>query len=79
MKHLEDDDLILYLYGEAEDPEAMRRQIESSEELRVPLPDPAAGAGRGGRRRRPRAGRRLRRRGLGAAPAPARRGETGAG
>lgn len=35
MKHLEDDDLILYLYGEAEDPEAMRRQIESSEELRA--------------------------------------------
>jgi hypothetical protein len=33
MKHLEDDDLILYLYGEAEDPEAMRRQIEDSEEL----------------------------------------------
>lgn len=35
MKHLEDDDLILYLYGEAEDPEAMRQQIESSEELRA--------------------------------------------
>ena len=35
MKHLEDDDLILYLYGEAEDPEAMRRQIEDSEELRA--------------------------------------------
>jgi negative regulator of sigma E activity len=35
MKHLEDDDLILYLYGEAEDPEAMRRQIEESEELRA--------------------------------------------
>lgn len=35
MKHLDDDDLILYLYGEAEDPEAMRRHIESSEELRA--------------------------------------------
>ncbi len=35
MKNLEDDDLILYLYGEAEDPEAMRRQIEESEELRA--------------------------------------------
>lgn len=35
MKHLEDDDLILYLYGEAEDPEAMRRRIEDSEELRA--------------------------------------------
>jgi polyhydroxyalkanoate synthesis regulator phasin len=35
MKHLEDDDLILYLYGEAEDPEAMRRQMEDSEELRA--------------------------------------------
>jgi hypothetical protein len=35
MKPLEDDDLILYLYGEAEDPEAMRRQIEESEELRA--------------------------------------------
>ena len=35
MKHLEDDDLILYLYGEAEDPEAMRRQIEDSEDLRA--------------------------------------------
>jgi hypothetical protein len=35
MKQLEDDDLILYLYGEAEDPDAMRQQIESSEELRA--------------------------------------------
>ena len=35
MKTLEDDDLILYLYGEAEDPEAVRRQIESSAELRA--------------------------------------------
>jgi hypothetical protein len=35
MKPLEDDDLILYLYGEAEDPEAVRRQIESSGELRA--------------------------------------------
>lgn len=34
MKPLEDDDLILYLYGEAEDPEAVRRQLEASEELR---------------------------------------------
>jgi len=34
MKALEDDDLILYLYGESEDPEAVRRQIESSDELR---------------------------------------------
>ncbi len=34
MNQLEDDDLILYLYGEAEDPEAVRRQIEASEELR---------------------------------------------
>ncbi|MEA2601689.1 MAG: hypothetical protein QOF89_2681 [Acidobacteriota bacterium] len=30
-----DDDLILYLYGESEDPEAVRRQIESSPELRA--------------------------------------------
>jgi hypothetical protein len=35
MKPLEDDDLILYLYGESEDPEAVRRQIESSPELRA--------------------------------------------
>lgn len=35
MNTLEDDDLILYLYGEAEDPEAVRRQIESSPELRA--------------------------------------------
>lgn len=35
MKSLEDDDLILYLYGESEDPEAVRRQIESSPELRA--------------------------------------------
>jgi hypothetical protein len=35
MKPLEDDDLILYLYGESEDPEAVRRQIESSAELRA--------------------------------------------
>jgi len=34
MKPLEDDDLILYLYGESEDPEAVRRQLESSGELR---------------------------------------------
>ncbi|HEY7214421.1 MAG TPA: hypothetical protein VIC28_07310 [Thermoanaerobaculia bacterium] len=35
MNTLEDDDLILYLYGEAEDPEAVRRQLESSPELRA--------------------------------------------
>ncbi|HEV8582487.1 MAG TPA: hypothetical protein VGX68_25760 [Thermoanaerobaculia bacterium] len=35
MKPLGDDDLILYLYGESEDPEAVRRQIEASEELRA--------------------------------------------
>ena len=35
MKPLEDDDLILYLYGESEDPEAVCRQIESSPELRA--------------------------------------------
>ncbi len=35
MKPLDDDDLILYLYGESEDPEAVRRQIESSAELRA--------------------------------------------
>jgi hypothetical protein len=35
MKPLEDDDLILYLYGESADPEAVRREIESSAELRA--------------------------------------------
>ncbi|HEV2851373.1 MAG TPA: hypothetical protein VHC97_01065 [Thermoanaerobaculia bacterium] len=35
MKHLEDDDLILYLYGEAEDPEEIRRRIEASPELQA--------------------------------------------
>ncbi|MBW8878705.1 MAG: hypothetical protein JF614_27415 [Acidobacteria bacterium] len=35
MKPLEDDDLILYLYGESEDPEAVRLQLESSAELRA--------------------------------------------
>jgi hypothetical protein len=35
MKPLEDDDLILYLYGESADPDAVRRQIESSDELRA--------------------------------------------
>jgi hypothetical protein len=35
MDKLEDDDLILYLYGEAEDPEAIRQRIEASEELRA--------------------------------------------
>jgi hypothetical protein len=35
MKTLEDDDLILYLYGESQDPEAVRRQLESSAELRA--------------------------------------------
>jgi hypothetical protein len=34
MKPLEDDDLILYLYGESPDPEAVRTQIEASDELR---------------------------------------------
>jgi hypothetical protein len=34
MKPLEDDDLILYLYGESEDPEAIRSEIEASDELR---------------------------------------------
>jgi hypothetical protein len=34
MKPLEDDDLILYLYGESEDSAAVQRQIEASEELR---------------------------------------------
>jgi hypothetical protein len=33
--NLEDDDLILYLYGEAEDPESIRRQLEASGELRA--------------------------------------------
>jgi hypothetical protein len=35
MKPLDDDDLILYLYGEAEDPEAVRLALESSTELRA--------------------------------------------
>jgi len=35
MKPLEDEDLILFLYGESPDPEAVRRQIEASEELRA--------------------------------------------
>ena len=35
MKPLDDDDLILYLYGEAEDPEAVRLALASSAELRA--------------------------------------------
>ncbi|HEX3532249.1 MAG TPA: hypothetical protein VH988_34745 [Thermoanaerobaculia bacterium] len=35
MKPLDDDDLILYLYGESADPEAVRLQIEFSAELRA--------------------------------------------
>jgi hypothetical protein len=35
MKPLDDDDLILYLYGESADPEAVRRTLESSAELRA--------------------------------------------
>ena len=31
---MEDDDMILYLYGEAEDPEAIQREIDASPELR---------------------------------------------
>jgi hypothetical protein len=31
---MEDDDMILYLYGEADDPEAIQRQIDASPELR---------------------------------------------
>jgi hypothetical protein len=31
---MEDDDMILYLYGEADDPEASQRQIDASPELR---------------------------------------------
>ena len=31
---LDDDDMILYLYGEAEDPEAIQREIDASPELR---------------------------------------------
>jgi hypothetical protein len=31
---LDDDNMILYLYGEADDPEAIRRQIDASPELR---------------------------------------------
>jgi hypothetical protein len=32
---LDDDDMILYHYGESDDPEAIRRRIEASEELRA--------------------------------------------
>ncbi|HYO15973.1 MAG TPA: hypothetical protein VE685_22460 [Thermoanaerobaculia bacterium] len=35
MKHPSDDDLILFFYGEAEDAEAIRRQLEASPELRA--------------------------------------------
>jgi len=35
MKPLDDDDLILYLYGESADPEEVREALESSPELRA--------------------------------------------